>query len=104
MSVPVKTVIVYHSGHCHTEKIAVAAARGAQAISGASADLVTAEEAPLSVFFTPFQASQAAGREFLKRFRLRAKDRDPEVNDKVARLNVPPSPNGPLRGRSPMII
>jgi pimeloyl-ACP methyl ester carboxylesterase len=38
----------------------------------------------LSVFFTPSQASQAGGREFLKRFRLRAKDRDPEVNDKVA--------------------
>lgn len=38
----------------------------------------------LSVFFTPSQASQAAGRAFLKRFRLRAKDRDPEVNNKVA--------------------
>jgi pimeloyl-ACP methyl ester carboxylesterase len=38
----------------------------------------------LSVFFTPSPASQAAGREFLKRFRFRSKDRDPEVNDKVA--------------------
>jgi pimeloyl-ACP methyl ester carboxylesterase len=38
----------------------------------------------LSVFFTPSPVSQAAGREFLKRFRLRSKDRDPEVNDKVA--------------------
>jgi len=38
----------------------------------------------LSVFFTPSEASQAAGREFLKRFRLRSKDRDPEVNEKVA--------------------
>jgi pimeloyl-ACP methyl ester carboxylesterase len=38
----------------------------------------------LSVFFTPSPASQAAGREFLKRFRLRSKDRDPEVNGKVA--------------------
>ena len=38
----------------------------------------------LSVFFTPSPASQAAGREFLRRFRLRSKDRDPEVNDKVA--------------------
>jgi pimeloyl-ACP methyl ester carboxylesterase len=37
----------------------------------------------LSVFFTPSEASQAAGRAFLKRFRLRTKDRDPEVNDKV---------------------
>src|SRR5438105_5259035 len=34
----------------------------------------------LSVFFTSSQASQAAGRAFLKRFRLRSKDRDPEVN------------------------
>jgi pimeloyl-ACP methyl ester carboxylesterase len=38
----------------------------------------------LSVFFTPSAASQAAGREFLKRFRLRSIDRDPEVTDKVA--------------------
>src|SRR6478672_3044768 len=38
----------------------------------------------LSVFFTPSEASQAAGREFLKRFRLRLKDRDPEVTDEVA--------------------
>jgi pimeloyl-ACP methyl ester carboxylesterase len=38
----------------------------------------------LSVFFTPSRASQAAGRAFLKRFRLRTKERDPEVNDKVA--------------------
>jgi pimeloyl-ACP methyl ester carboxylesterase len=38
----------------------------------------------LSVFFTPSPASQAAGHDFLKRFRLRSKDRDPEVNDKVA--------------------
>lgn len=38
----------------------------------------------LSVFFTPSAASQAAGRKFLERFRLRAKDRDPEVKDKVA--------------------
>src|SRR3984893_18783215 len=32
----------------------------------------------------PSQASQAAGRAFLKRFRLRSRDRDPEVNEKVA--------------------
>ena len=38
----------------------------------------------LSVFFTPSAASQAAGREFLKRFRLRSKDRDPEVTGEVA--------------------
>jgi pimeloyl-ACP methyl ester carboxylesterase len=38
----------------------------------------------LSVFFTPSPTSQAAGHDFLKRFRLRSKDRDPEVNHKVA--------------------
>src|SRR5580658_1298268 len=34
----------------------------------------------LRVHFTPSEASQTAGRKFLKRFRLRAKDRDPEVD------------------------
>ena len=38
----------------------------------------------LNVFFTPSEASQAAGHKFLKRFRLRNNDRDPEVNEKVA--------------------
>lgn len=38
----------------------------------------------LGVFFTPSQASQAAGRAFLKRFRLRSEGRDPEVNESVA--------------------
>jgi pimeloyl-ACP methyl ester carboxylesterase len=38
----------------------------------------------LSVFFTPSPTSQAAGKKFLKRFRLRSNERDPEVNDKVA--------------------
>jgi len=38
----------------------------------------------LGVFFTPTEASQAAGRAFLKRFRLRSKDRDPEASEKVA--------------------
>jgi pimeloyl-ACP methyl ester carboxylesterase len=38
----------------------------------------------LRVHFSPSEASQAAGRKFLNRFRLRSKDRDPEVNEKVA--------------------
>ena len=38
----------------------------------------------LKVFFTPSEASQAAGRAYLKRFRLRIDGRDPEVGDKVA--------------------
>jgi pimeloyl-ACP methyl ester carboxylesterase len=38
----------------------------------------------LRVHFSPSRRSQAAGREFLRRFRLRSEDRDPEVNAKVA--------------------
>jgi pimeloyl-ACP methyl ester carboxylesterase len=38
----------------------------------------------LRVHFTPTEASQAAGRGFLKRFRLRTEDRDPEVTEKAA--------------------
>jgi pimeloyl-ACP methyl ester carboxylesterase len=38
----------------------------------------------LRVHFTPSEVSQAAGRKFLERFRLRAKDRDPEVTEKAA--------------------
>ncbi|WP_250456148.1 alpha/beta hydrolase [Caballeronia sp. ATUFL_M2_KS44] len=38
----------------------------------------------LRVHFAPSAASQAAGRAFLQRFRLRKENRDPEANDKVA--------------------
>jgi pimeloyl-ACP methyl ester carboxylesterase len=38
----------------------------------------------LRVHFSPSDASQAAGRKFLQRLRLRAEGRDPEANDKVA--------------------
>jgi pimeloyl-ACP methyl ester carboxylesterase len=38
----------------------------------------------LAVHFTRSDASQAAGRGFLERFRLRKENRDPEVNEKVA--------------------
>jgi pimeloyl-ACP methyl ester carboxylesterase len=38
----------------------------------------------LRVHFTPSDVSQAAGRKFLERFRLRAKDRDPQVAEKAA--------------------
>jgi pimeloyl-ACP methyl ester carboxylesterase len=38
----------------------------------------------LRVHFTPSAASQAAGRAFLKRFRLRTKDRDPDVTKRTA--------------------
>jgi pimeloyl-ACP methyl ester carboxylesterase len=38
----------------------------------------------LAVHFTKSEVSQGAGSEFLKRFRRRKENRDPEVNDKVA--------------------
>jgi len=38
----------------------------------------------LMVHFTPTPQSQAAGREFIKRFRLRTKNRDPEVTERAA--------------------
>jgi pimeloyl-ACP methyl ester carboxylesterase len=38
----------------------------------------------LAVHFTRSEASQAAGRDFLKRFRLRKENRDPDVNEQVA--------------------
>ena len=42
----------------------------------------------LAVFFTPSERSQAAGRDYLKRFRLRTEDRDPEVSANVAPAQV----------------
>jgi pimeloyl-ACP methyl ester carboxylesterase len=42
----------------------------------------------LKVFFTPSEASQAAGRAFLKRFRQRTLDRDPEVDRDVEPAQV----------------
>jgi NAD(P)H dehydrogenase (quinone) len=44
--VPVRIVVVYHSGYGHIARIAEAVARGAAAIGGASVGFVTAEEAP----------------------------------------------------------
>jgi pimeloyl-ACP methyl ester carboxylesterase len=46
------------------------------------------EELWLKVHFTPSAASQTAGRRFLDRFRARIKNRDPEVNDKVAPAQI----------------
>src|SRR6266852_6300910 len=42
----------------------------------------------LHVHFTKSEKSQAAGHEFLRRFRLRAENRDPEVNEKVAPAQI----------------
>jgi pimeloyl-ACP methyl ester carboxylesterase len=58
----------------------------AQEIFGASYD--EPDHLWLRVHFTASGKSQAAGREFLRRFRLRAKNRDPEVNDKVAPAQI----------------
>jgi pimeloyl-ACP methyl ester carboxylesterase len=54
----------------------------AQRIFGATYDVP--DEIWLAVHFTPSSASQAAGRKFLKRFRQRTENRDPEVNEGVA--------------------
>jgi pimeloyl-ACP methyl ester carboxylesterase len=54
----------------------------AQEILGATYD--EPDHFLLRAFFTTSEASQAAGRAFLKRFRLRNKDRDPEVDGNVA--------------------
>jgi pimeloyl-ACP methyl ester carboxylesterase len=58
----------------------------AQKIFGATYD--EPDHLWLNVFFTPSERSQAAGHEYLKRFRLRTKDRDPEVSDKVAPAQI----------------
>ena len=42
----------------------------------------------LSVFFTPSDTSQAAGRAFLQRFRRRTEDRDPETTEAVAQAQI----------------
>jgi pimeloyl-ACP methyl ester carboxylesterase len=42
----------------------------------------------LAVLFSPSEAAQAAGKEFLKRKHLRQQGRDPEVNDKVSPAQV----------------
>ena len=42
------------------------------------------DELWLRVHFTESDASRAAGRAFLKRFKRRTENRDPEVNEKVA--------------------
>jgi pimeloyl-ACP methyl ester carboxylesterase len=58
----------------------------AQQIFGATYD--PPEALWLKVHFTQSEASQAAGREFLKRFKRRTENRDPEVNEKVAPAQI----------------
>jgi pimeloyl-ACP methyl ester carboxylesterase len=54
----------------------------AQAVFGAN--YANPDEVWLGAFFTPTEASQATGRAFLKRFRLRQEDRDLETGEDVA--------------------
>src|SRR6266550_3246963 len=58
----------------------------AQRIFGAAYD--PPEHLWLAVLFSPSQAGQAAGVEFLKRKHLRQEGRDPEVNDKVSPAQI----------------
>jgi pimeloyl-ACP methyl ester carboxylesterase len=58
----------------------------AQQIFGATYD--EPDHLWLRVHFAKSEKSQAAGREFLRRFRLRAENRDPEVNEKVAPAQI----------------
>src|ERR1700730_5508274 len=58
----------------------------AQAVFGAK--YANPDEVWLGGFFTPTEASQAAGRAFLKRFRLRADNRDPHVDARVAPAQI----------------
>jgi pimeloyl-ACP methyl ester carboxylesterase len=58
----------------------------AQKIFGATYD--DPDHLWLHVHFTQSEQSQAAGREFLKRFRLRTENRDPEVNGTVAPAQI----------------
>jgi pimeloyl-ACP methyl ester carboxylesterase len=58
----------------------------AQKIFGATYD--EPDHLWLHVHFTQSEKSQAAGRKFLKRFRLRAENRDPKVNEKVAPAQI----------------
>ena len=58
----------------------------AQRIFGAAYD--PPEHLWLTVLFSPSEAGQAAGMEFLKRKHLRQEGRDPEVNDKVSPAQI----------------
>jgi pimeloyl-ACP methyl ester carboxylesterase len=58
----------------------------AQKIFGATYD--DPDHLWLHVHFTQSEQSQTAGREFLKRIRLRSENRDPEVNEKVAPAQI----------------
>lgn len=78
----VRRLVLVGSGPRGGEHIATITAE-MQQIYGAAYD-EESDHLWLYGFFTPSETSQAAGREFLKRFRLRNKDRDPDVSEKGA--------------------
>jgi len=77
----VRRVVLIGTGPCGGEGMATLTPE-AQEIFGATYE--EPDHLWLRVHFSPSERSQAAGRAFLKRFRLRSEDRDPEVNEKVA--------------------
>ena len=74
----------------------------AQRIFGAAYD--PPEHLWLTVLFSPSEAGQAAGEEFLKRKHLRQEGRDPEVNDKDSPAQVETWTNGASSKRAPMTV
>src|SRR5258707_351586 len=81
----VRRVILVGTGPRSGESMATLTPE-AQEIFGATYD--EPDHLWLRVHFTRSEKSQAAGREFLKRFRLRAENRDPEVNENVAPAQI----------------
>src|SRR3984893_6915177 len=82
---PVRRLVLVGTGPRSGEGMATLTPE-AQEIFGATYD--KPDHLWLRVHFTRSEKSQAAGREFLKRFRLRAENRDPEVNEKVAPAQI----------------
>ncbi|MBB3178782.1 alpha/beta fold hydrolase [Variovorax sp. Sphag1AA] len=81
----VRRLVLVGTGPRHGEGMATLTPE-AQEIFGAT--YAEPDHLWLRVMFTPSERSQAAGREFLKRFRLRKENRDPEVNEKVAPAQI----------------
>ena len=81
----VRRLVLVGTGPRHGEGMATLTPE-AQEIFGAT--YAEPDHLWLRVMFTPSERSQAAGRAFLERFRLRADNRDPEVGDKVAPAQV----------------
>jgi pimeloyl-ACP methyl ester carboxylesterase len=81
----VRRLVLVGTGPRSGESMATFTPEG-QKIFGAS--YVNPDHLWLRVHFSQSEASQAAGHAFLKRFRRRAENRDPEVNEKVAPAQI----------------